>query len=125
MKKNLFRGLIILEKLALLASITLLFFVYMFRWHRSPRLEETSPDGAYQLEILNVGSTVPFTPQKIEVVLFQIQNRFYRTEFRTQIVDDGGPGQIETLWLDDSVRLTFSGQEQSPSVYILPFPSAE
>lgn len=125
MKKNLFRGLIIFETLALLASTSLLVFIYTFRWHRSPRLEEISPDGAYQLEILNVGSTVPFTPQKIEVVLFQIQDPFQRTEFQTQIVDDGGPGQIETLWLADGVRLTFSGQEQSPAVYILPFPSAE
>lgn len=86
-------------------------------------LRETSPNGDYVIVINEKGEPDwPFGADHIEVRLFEnTGGDGYRISFEAEVYNDGGRAGYKVEWLDDSVQIVLSGEEQPAAYYILPF----
>ena len=91
-------------------------------------LRELSPDGNYTLLIRALGAPrFPFGKDELEVTLFEMipENErpgvYYSASFRADVANDGCRAEYKVEWLEDSVQIALSGQEQPTAYYVLPF----
>ena len=86
-------------------------------------LREISPNGDYVIVINEKGEPDwPFGADHIEVRLFEnTGGDGYRISFEAEVHNDGGRAGYKVEWLDDSVQIVLSGEEQPAAYYILPF----
>ena len=115
--------------------IVLLFlwiFLYFYVGLNSDNVEllhETSPDGDYELDI--VETIEPFFsiyPAQITVRLYSSEytypaKRSYAVRFYTEVATGGGTVHYEIEWLEDGVLVILSGKKTQ--YYILPFKTQE
>ena len=77
------------------------------------RQKDVSPDGNYAVVYKNVGDALIFGPQKVRVQ-FLHQGKVI-SSFDDEIADDGGSGQVETVWYPHGADAILMGCEQRPS----------
>ncbi len=85
---------------------------------------ESSPDGAYVLDITEIGTpTFPFGPDRVGVALYDKEAPDQRVTFMADVRNDGARAEFEATWLDDGAQIVLRGDEQPAAYYVLPFKS--
>lgn len=124
--------------LIILFIIESVVMVRLFMWtfgegtdgnNKTELLREISPDGDYVLLIEELGKPVLYSKyyasDRIKVTLYQNNSHEnYCESFRVEISTRGDTAQYEIEWMEDGVRIVFSGWE-SDYCYILPFKASE
>lgn len=84
--------------------------------------QESDPTGRYTVTVWQIGEPEwSFGPDRLKVRLSDVENKGRDVSFEADVWSDGAYGTYEIEWLENGVKITLDGSEQSPAKYILPF----
>lgn len=127
-KKVLVISAFVIETIVLIIAVLYSSFIFLVNDAKSEWFDEVSPDGNFHVKCYQVGTSLFFSSQNIEVYFgsraFTFLKDVNSISFKTDIANDGAILKDENYkveWLKDSVKITFSGEEQSDAVYVIPY----
>mgnify|MGYP004589068299 CR=1 FL=1 len=128
MKKIILISVIVIETIFLIISQIYSGAIFFVKDSKTEWFDEKSPDGNFHIKCYQVGTSMFFSSQKIEVYfgsnVFTFLKNVNSITFKTEIANDGATLKNKNYkieWLEDSVKIIFSGDEQSDNVYIIPY----
>ena len=94
-------------------------FIYVTEYRLTERQTDTSPDGQYAVQYQNIGEPDwPFGNAHIKVTVRRGGKVI--ASFKEDVADDGGGGQVKTVWNTHEVIVILDGDEQEPSYHYIP-----
>ena len=118
----------VIETIILIVAVFYSGMLFLVNDMKTEWFDETSPDGNFHVKCYQVGTPFFFGSQDIEIYFgaksFTFLKNVNSVSFKTEISNDGANLKEENYkieWLEDSVKVIFSGEEQSDNVYVIPY----